>query len=372
MEKLQRCVLVNLIRPDTTREQAEKYLEELKSLVTTYGGAVVVKIIQKKDHPDNDTYIGKGKAEELKETVRNEKAEIVVINDVVKPGQKFNLQRFITETREDVKVWDRVDLILEIFSKHANTAEAKLQIELARMNHMGPRMYGLGGTVLSRQGGGIGTRGIGETNIELMKRHWRTAIKQVRDKLDKQVKEREKQLQRRKELGLETVSIVGYTNAGKSSLFNVLTKKDKLVENALFATLDSAVGKLYLPGLQKTVLISDTIGFIQNLPPQLVDAFKSTLLESINADILLHVIDVADPDMDEKIETVEKILTDLGAGDKKKIYVFNKIDMPSPHDQNELIEKFRDFAPVFISTVKKEHIGDLIHEVEKASEFHTL
>jgi GTP-binding protein HflX len=368
MEKLQRCVLVNLIKPQTPPEQAEKDLEEMKSLITTFGGFVVVKIIQKRDHPDNDTYIGKGKTEELKEVVKSEKTSIVILNDIVKPGQKFNLQRFITETREDIQVWDRVDLILQIFSKHANTAEAKLQIELARMNHMGPRIYGMG-TVLSRQGGGIGTRGIGETNTELMKRHWRNAIKQVRDKLEKHVKEREKQLQRRKELGLETLSIVGYTNAGKSSLFNVLTKKDKLVENALFATLDSAVGKLYLPDLQKTVLVSDTIGFIQNLPPQLVDAFKSTLLESINADILLHVIDIADEQMFEKIEIVENILKELNVGDKKKIYVFNKIDLPHTISEHELSERFTEFTPTFISADKKQNLDDLIHRIQTQVEF---
>lgn len=365
---MEQFILVNVIPPKIDKEQAEQDLAELMSLVTTFGGATVVKIIQRRDYPDNDTFIGKGKADELKEAIKAEKASAVVLNAVVKPTQKFNLQRYITDTKEDVAVWDRVDLILHIFSKHANTAEAKLQIELARMRHMGPRMYGLGGTVLSRQGGGIGTRGIGETNIELMKRHWQREIKQTEDKLKKLTTEREKQLERRRELGLKTVSIVGYTNAGKTSLFNLLSKKQKLVENALFATLDSAVGQLYLPGLQSTVLISDTIGFIQNLPPQLIDAFKSTLMESVNADVLLHVIDITDPKMQEKITAVEEILTDLGVGDKKKIYVFNKIDALPNHDPLELQHQYNEHHPVFISVSNKQGITELTSQIEHAVE----
>ena len=159
---------------------------------------------------------------------------------------------------------------------------------------MGPRIFGMG-MILSRQGGGIGTRGIGETNTELMKRHWKQAIKKVYDTLEKSVASRERQMDHRKNLGLQTISIVGYTNAGKTSLFNILTHKKHVVENALFATLDSTVGEIYMQSLQKKVLISDTIGFIANLPPSLIEAFKSTLMESVHADIILHVIDASDP-----------------------------------------------------------------------------
>lgn len=365
---MERFILVNIIPPKVSKEQAEQDLEELMSLVTTFGGATVVKILQRRDYPDQDTFVGQGKAEEIKELIKSEKISSVVLNAVVKPTQKYNLQRFITQTREDVAVWDRIDLILHIFAKHANTAEAKLQIDLAHMRHMGPRMFGLG-SVLSRQGGGIGTRGIGETNTELMKRHWQREIKQTEDKLKKLTGEREKQLIRRKELGLKTVSIVGYTNAGKTSLFNMLAKKQKLVENALFATLDSAVGQLYLPGLQSSVLISDTIGFIQNLPPQLIEAFKSTLMESVNADILLHVIDITDPKLEEKIIAVEKILTDLNLTDKKKIYVFNKIDRDQKPNIPDIQEKYNLHHPVFISTYTKQGIPDLISQIERAVEF---
>jgi GTPase len=362
---MQKFILVSLIPPGTPDDEAQKNLEELKSLVTTYGGASVIKIIQKKDHPDNATFIGKGKAEEIKEELISTKADIVVLNQIVKPSQIYNLQKILSQPNKEAIVWDRVDLILNIFGKHANTAEAKLQIELAKMRQMGPRIYGMG-MVLSRQTGGIGTRGIGETNTELMKRHWRVAIKQVRDKLDKLVKDRERQLERRKEIGLTTVSIVGYTNAVKTTLFNSITKKQKLAENALFATLDSTVGRLYLSDINKEILVSDTIGFIQDLPPQLIDAFKSTLLESIHSDVILHIIDVADPDMKEKIETVEKILSDLNVGDKKKIYVFNKIDNAPEIDREKLEQEYAEFTPVFISAEKKIALDTLTNAVAEA------
>ncbi|MDQ3099266.1 MAG: GTPase HflX [bacterium] len=365
---MERFILVNIVPPKADKEEAEKDLAELMSLVTTFGGATVVKVLQRRDDPDRDTFVGSGKADEIKELIKSEKISAVVLNAVVKPTQKYNLQRIITETKEDVAVWDRVDLILHIFSKHANTAEAKLQIDLAQMRHMGPRMFGLG-NVLSRQGGGIGTRGIGETNTELMKRHWQREIKQTEDKLKKLTNEREKQLNRRKELGLKTVSIVGYTNAGKTSLFNILAKKQKLVENALFATLDSAVGQLYLPGLQSSILISDTIGFIQNLPPQLIDAFKSTLMESVNADVLLHVIDITDEKMEEKIKAVEDILTDLGLADKKKLYVFNKMDIATTQNSVDIRHAHSQFSPLFISTQSRSGIPDLIAKIEQVVEF---
>lgn len=263
---------------------------------------------------------------------------------------KMLLQR---QTRR-LDVWDRVDLILHIFDKHAITTEAKLQIELARMRYMGPRIYGMG-FVLSRQGGGIGTSGIGETNTELMKRHWRNEIKKLTDQLEKLSKAKEMHIEQRKRAGLKTISIVGYTNAGKSSLFNLLTGKHTLVEDVLFATLDSTVGKMYIPKLQKEVLVTDTIGFIRNLPPRLINAFKSTLTESIHADILLHVIDISDPEVDEKIHVVKNILLELGRDNEDVIYVFNKIDAVSVLPEKELCKKYELNSPLFISV--KTRIG---------------
>ncbi|MDQ3239594.1 MAG: GTPase HflX [bacterium] len=362
---MQKFILVSLIDPSVSQEQANDDLEELKSLVHTYGGASVVKIIQKKDHPDKASFIGSGKAQEVKEALISEKADIVVLNQIVKPTQIYNLQKLLFQPNKEAVVWDRVDLILNIFSKHANTAEAKLQIELAKMRQMGPKIYGMG-MVLSRQTGGIGTRGIGETNTELMKRHWRVAIMQVKDKLDKLIAERKRQLERRKEMGVQTVSLVGYTNAGKTTLFNSITKKNKLAENALFATLDSTVGRMYIPDINKEIVVSDTIGFVQNLPPQLVDAFKSTLLESIHSDVLLHIIDLSDPKFMQKIDTVEQILTDLGIGDKKKIYIFNKIDNTIDVNQSGLEQKFADFTPVFISAQNKTGVSALTNAIAEA------
>lgn len=227
---------------------------------------------------------------------------------------------------------------------------------------MGPRIYGMG-FVMSRQGGGIGTSGVGETNTELMKRHWRNEIKKVNDELDKLSTEREKRIERRKKEGFKTVSIVGYTNAGKSNLFNKLTGRDVLVQNVLFATLDSVVGEVYIPDLSQKVLFTDTIGFIRNLPPRLIQAFKSTLLESIHADVILHLIDASDRESFEKLKVVEEILNDLKIDESKVIYVFNKTDKISKADIDRLEENYRQYSPIFISVKDNLGLEKLMKEV---------
>lgn len=365
LNKTTRFVLIDVVSPFTSHDQAEKDLEELKSLVSTFGGATIVHVIQRRMTPDPGTYIGSGKADEVAEIIKRDRIDVIVVNAVVRPSQIFNLQKLFWKSNRLIEVWDRVDLILHIFEKHAHTAEAKLQIELARMQHMGPRMYGLGLSLFSRQGGGIGTRGLGETNVELMKRHWRDAIKNVNDRLKRLQKERSRQIERRKEIGFKTISIVGYTNAGKTSLFNRLTGKQKLAANVLFATLDSHIGKLYLPHKKKEVLLSDTIGFIQNLPPKLIDAFKSTLMESVNADILLHVIDASDHLMNEKIAVVEQILNEVHIDTKKRIYAFNKIDAAKHLKREDLEEVYVDYTPQFISVKTGEGISELISCIEE-------
>ncbi len=368
MKQLQRelrFLIVTRVPQRQDREVTITDLAETYALVKTFGNSVVVDMIQQKDdEPDPKTYIGSGKVQEISERVAEEKIDVVVINNIVKAGQTFNVKKRLRKITPEIEVWDRVDLILQIFDQHANTSEAKLQIELAKMRHMGPRIFGMG-MVLSRQGGGIGVRGIGETNTELMKRHWRDAIKETQDRLKKLSGEREKQIQRRRDLGLQTISIVGYTNAGKTSLFNRLSKKNKLAENALFATLDSSVGKMYLPGLQKEILLSDTIGFIRNLPTNLVEAFTSTLLESVSADVLLHVIDLSDPDMKNKINVVEDILRRIGVHTGKKIYVFNKLDVASDIEKEMLREQYDHYSPQFISVKTGEGIEELQKMIEK-------
>lgn len=359
-----RFILFHLVSSFVSHHEAEYDLDEMKSLVETSGGATIVRVIQRRMKPDNSTFIGKGKAEEIKSYIQQEKIDAVCINAIVNPTQLFHLKQLYWDANPNIEVWDRIDLILYIFKKNAMTAEAKLQIELARMRHMGPRIYGLG-SVLSRQAGGIGGRGIGETNIELMKRHWRREMRHIQERLLKLERDHMDKLERRKEAGFQTVSIVGYTNAGKTSLFNLLTAKQKLSKDSLFATLDSTVGKLYLSKKKQEVLVTDTIGFIQNLPPQLIDAFKSTLMETVHADLLLHVIDASDYRMHEKISVVEEVLHDLGVKNIRQIYVFNKIDMVSKLDKKLILEQYKEFAPQFISVKQKKGIDSLIHEISR-------
>jgi GTPase len=309
-------------------------------------------------------YIGRGKTDEVAGIVKAQKIDAVILNGLIKPGQTFEIKNILVKENPRIQVWDRIDLILHIFAKHANTSEARLQIELAAMRHMGPRIYGMG-MVLSRQGGGIGGRGIGETNTELMKRHWRAQMKKVKDKLDKLSTDRERQLARRERMGLKTVSLIGYTNAGKTSLFNIVTGKKKVSQNALFVTLDSSVGKIKLPLTHAEILISDTIGFINNLPATLIDAFRSTLMESMQANLLIHVIDLSDENIQEKIHTVERVLSNLGMYGKERIYVFNKIDKVEERDRNWAYKAYAKYNPVCISTKTGEGLEDLLQTIER-------
>lgn len=330
---------------------------ELDSLTKTYGGITVVKLLQKRSTPDYQTYIGSGKVEEIIALARRDNVQLLIVNNLLKPKQMFTLGEKLRPHK--VAVWDRVDLILKIFQAHAKTAEAKLQIKLAAIHHMGPRIFGMG-MELMQQAGGTGTRGgAGETNIEIMKRHLAEQERQFKRQLEDAARTRGLHRKRRTRLGLSTASVVGYTNAGKSSLVNALTHKGALVADALFATLDTRVGKLWLPELQRNILLSDTIGFIQDLPPNLIAAFRSTLDETVHAELLLHVIDASDPYLEEKINDVNDILTHLNVATTPTIYVFNKIDLVKKLHRKKLLRLYAEHTPVFISCQTGEGLTEL-------------
>jgi GTPase len=354
MTSQKQMLLVFLTNPRLGKSEMEKDITELWNLVQTLQDIQITDIMTQKGPAHRATYIGPGKAEEISEYLKSNHIDIILMGGILTPNQKFNLTKMYWEINPNIRIWDRVDLILEIFSKHAHTTEAKLQIELARIRHMGPAIFGMG-MVLSRQGGGIGTRGIGETNTELMKRHWKREIKRVTDSLDSYIQNRQKQIDHRKNIGLTTISIVGYTNAGKTTLFNLLTHKKNLVDNVLFATLDSTVGEIFIPQLGKSVVISDTIGFIKDLPPDLIETFKSTLLESVHADVVLHVVDLSDPDMFEKIDVVENILDQLKIPPEKIIMVLNKEDSAKTPDRQKIETFIAPYPFVYMSA--KTHTG---------------
>ena len=370
-----KAILIDCIPPSLSSEESEYRLQEAENLVKTFGGIILVKKIQKKLTPNYKTYIGSGKIEELIEEGKEIGANILIVNNELKPHQTYNLSEKFRKSK--IQVWDRIDLILKIFQKHASSKEAKLEIELASIKHMGPRIFGMG-MELSRQAGGIGTRGVGETNIEFMRRHLSKMEIRIVKQLETFKKVRNQHRSRRKRQNFKTVGIIGYTNAGKTSLLNTLTKKGALTANKLFATLDTRVGKLYLPVTDfnpdtllpgttapppQEVLISDTIGFISDLPTTLIKSFQSTLEETIEADLLLHVIDINDPQMGEKIKTVNTILAKIDALFKPTIYVFNKTDLMSEDEkiklQKTLQKRYKINKPCFISTYNDEGIDNL-------------
>jgi GTPase len=367
LNKKPRFMLVGLVPMGTNDETILLEMEEVESLVKTYGGEVFAATVQKSHNADRSQFVGPGKAEEIADAIALEKIDIVVINALANAGQLYNLEKIFYRSNLNIKVWDRMDLILHIFALHAHTKEAKLQIDLASLHHMGPRTYSMG-YILSRQGGGIGTVGVGETNTEIMKRHWQKEMRRISAELTRLLGERKKQIEKRKSLGFLTASIVGYTNAGKTLLFNRLTKKENYVSANLFATLDSNVGKVIMSGKRRDITVTDTIGFIKNLPPDLIDAFKSTLIESVNADLLLIVVDVSDPEYPFKLKVVDEILNELLLADKKRIYIFNKIDKIDTLDKTNLVKQYALKSPICISAKTGEGIDILFNKIEQAFE----
>jgi GTP-binding protein HflX len=346
-KKIERAILVGIV----STPEDEESMEELKELALTAGAEVVGLMTQKRNTIDKAHYIGKGKLEELKFFVENQEVDLVIVNDELTGTQIKNMEDFL-----NVKVIDRTNLILDIFAKRAKSKEGMLQVELAQLKYRLPRLVGLGGQ-LSRLGGGIGTRGPGETKLETDRRHIKNRIKAIEKKIEEIERHRSLQRGRRKKNRIPVIAIVGYTNAGKSTLLNALTNAEVYVEDKLFATLDPTARRLVLPAGREVILI-DTVGFIRKLPHDLVEAFKSTLEEVKYADLLLHVIDVTSPGMEEKIKVVEKVLSDLGATNTPTINVFNKIDLL------EVVPKGNE-REVYISAKNKIGFDKLLQAIER-------
>ena len=312
----ERAILVAVCPGMQTMERTEEYLAELEFLLETAGGRCMKKVIQRLDRPDTRTYVGSGKLEEIKEYKQALEADFVIFDDELSPAQLRNLEKEL-----ECRILDRTTLILDIFAKRARTSIAKTQVELAQLQYMLPRLTRMW-THLERQRGGIGMCGPGETQIETDRRLIKEKISLLKQQLasiDKQ-----KTLQRKNRESLVRVALVGYTNVGKSTLMNVLSKSDVFAENKLFATLDTTVRKVVVDNLP--FLLTDTVGFIRKLPTQLVESFKSTLDEVVEADLLLHVVDISHPGHEEQIAAVNQTLEEIGAADKPTIMVFNKID----------------------------------------------
>ncbi len=311
------AILVSLDFGDTGYEES---LEELKQLAISAGIEIRGVLEGRRDKPDAKYFVGSGKAEELSEMVKATESRAVVFNHDLSPSQQRNLERMLS-----CRVADRTGLILDIFAQRAKSHEGKLQVELAQLEHLSTRLV-RGWTHLERQKGGIGVRGgPGETQLELDRRMLRVRVKQLREKLDKLKQQRGMQRRSRKRSQVMSVSLVGYTNAGKSTLFNRLTQSKVLAADQLFATLDTTSRKLYMPDAGPMV-ISDTVGFIKHLPHALVEAFGATLEEAVQADLLLHIVDTASTNRDEQIAQVNKVLFEIGAHDVSQILVMNQID----------------------------------------------
>lgn len=363
----EKAVLIGIITRTQNEEQSKEYLDELEFLTYTAGGEVVKRFVQKMDMPNPKTFIGTGKMKELQEFIKENKIGTAIFDDELSAAQERNISKIL-----NCKVLDRTNLILDIFAQRAQTSYARTQVELAQCEYLLPRLKGMW-THLERQKGGIGMRGPGETEIETDRRIVREKIALLKSKIKKI--DKQMSVQRGNRGALVRVALVGYTNVGKSTLMNVISKSDVFAENKLFATLDTTVRKVVVKNLP--FLMSDTVGFIRKLPTQLVDSFKSTLDEVRESDLLLHVVDISHPSFEDHIESVNTILKDISALDKPTLMVFNKIDAytPEPFDETDLmvprttahysIEEWKSTwmskignHSLFISALNKENLED--------------
>ena len=315
-QKIERTILVGIVTQSQSEDKLKEYLDELEFLTETAGGNVVKRFSQKMERPNPKTFVGTGKMEEINLYIKEHEVSTVIFDDELSPSQQKNITKIL-----NCKVLDRTNLILDIFAQRAETSYARTQVELAQCQYLLPRLSGMW-THLERQKGGIGMRGPGETEIETDRRIVRDRIALLKDKI--KIIDKQMSVQRGNRGAMVRVALVGYTNVGKSTLMNVISKSDVFVENKLFATLDTTVRKVVIKNLP--FLLSDTVGFIRKLPTQLVDSFKSTLDEVREADLLLHVVDISHPDFEEHIESVNQTLADIKSGGKPVIMVFNKID----------------------------------------------
>ncbi|MDG1284089.1 MAG: GTPase HflX [Flavobacteriales bacterium] len=370
---MEKTILIGLITPDVSQEQAYEYLDELAFLADTAGAKPIRNFTQKLPHPDNKTFLGKGKIEEVRLFSEENEIKLIIFDDDLNPSQIRNIEKIFGE---ETKILDRSNLILDIFASRAKTSQARTQVELAQYQYLLPRLTGLW-THLERQKGGIGMRGPGETQIETDRQIIRdkiTLLKKKLKKIDKQSHTRRKGREH-----LIRVALIGYTNAGKSTLMNRLAKSDVFAENKLFATLDTTVRKVVIGNLP--FLLTDTVGFIRKLPHQLVESFKSTLDEVRESDFMIHLVDISNPNFEDHIDVVNKTIAELGANNKPTLIVFNKIDAykfikkeeddltPSTKENNSLEDLKKTWMSnietntMFISAINKTHFEELKNEM---------
>ncbi|MBY8963093.1 GTPase HflX [Flavobacterium sp. D11R37] len=372
----EKTVIAGVVTQEQSEDKLAEYLDELEFLTFTAGGEVVKRFSQKMDKPNPKTFLGTGKIEEIHTYVKEHDVKTVIFDDELSPAQQKNLNKIL-----DCKVLDRTNLILDIFAQRAETSYARTQVELAQCQYLLPRLSGMW-THLERQRGGIGMRGPGETEIETDRRIVRDRIALLKDKI--KTIDRQMSVQRSNRGALVRVALVGYTNVGKSTLMNVISKSEVFVENKLFATLDTTVRKVVIKNLP--FLLSDTVGFIRKLPTQLIESFKSTLDEVREADLLLHVVDISHPDFEDHIQSVNSILKEIQSDDKPTIMVFNKIDAYKPLtiDEDDLVTErtTRHYSleewkatwmanvgennALFISAINKENMEEFRQKVYEA------
>ena len=357
-DRRETVVLVGVAIPPISVDEAEASLEELAALADTAGADEAERVLQRRDEPDPATFVGKGKAEELREISNTVDADTVIFDDELTPAQSRNLEKILGRT-----AIDRTALILDIFAQHAHTQEGKNQVELAQLRYRLPRLRGKG-KGLSQQSGGIGTRfGGGETKLEVDRRRLLRRVTKLEAEMKELTKNRRTQRKARTRSRLSALAVVGYTNAGKSTLLNRLTDAGVLVEDRLFATVDPTTRRLVLPG-GEPVLITDTVGFVRKLPHQLVEAFRSTLDELVEADLLIHVVDVSAADPEAQIRAVRTVLAEIGAADVPELIAFNKVDNldPGDEDDGDTLARLGQRYPgsVVLSAARGDGIDDLV------------